>query len=161
MPTSLAAWLQSCRDASGRVARWLTRRLTPRRLAPHLRRGRLGESLAAAYLRHLGYRVLAHNAQLPEGEADLVCRAPDGQTHVLVEIKARMVLAARSANATRAEDAVDADKARRLAQIARALARANHWPPGTVRIDVVGIDLDHLERPREIRHHPGAVSVGY
>ena len=46
--------------------------------------GRRGERAAARLLRSQGYRVLARNARVPMGEADLVCLAPDGKTVVVV-----------------------------------------------------------------------------
>lgn len=49
--------------------------------------GRDGESLAAAFLESLGYRILRRNLRGPGGEIDIVAR--DGETLVFVEVKAR------------------------------------------------------------------------
>jgi putative endonuclease len=49
--------------------------------------GRRGERLAAAYLRHLGYRVVGSGFLARRGEIDLVCRR--GDRLVLVEVKTR------------------------------------------------------------------------
>jgi putative endonuclease len=69
------------------------RRLQKPRLrsAPaHLSLGRKGESIAAAYLRKNGYRVLYKNFRSKRGgEIDLVCRDCGAKTLVFVEVKTR------------------------------------------------------------------------
>lgn len=49
--------------------------------------GQYGESLAAAYLEHRGYRILERNFRCPLGEIDLV--AADAEYVVFVEVKTR------------------------------------------------------------------------
>ncbi|NBO18363.1 MAG: YraN family protein [Proteobacteria bacterium] len=55
------------------------------------RYGRLAETLASAYLRCKGYRILARNLRNHYGEIDIVARR--GTTLVAVEVKARRHLA--------------------------------------------------------------------
>ena len=54
-------------------------------LAKHLRVGRSGEELAAAYLRKKGYKILDRNWRCNFGEIDLVCQHKE--TIVFVEVK--------------------------------------------------------------------------
>ena len=49
--------------------------------------GQTAEKYVAKYLSDKGYKVLAHNFSIAEGELDLVCK--DKQTLVFVEVKAR------------------------------------------------------------------------
>jgi putative endonuclease len=51
--------------------------------------GRRGEFLAAAHLRHRGYRIVARNLRTPVGEIDLI--AMDGRVLVFVEVKTARV----------------------------------------------------------------------
>ena len=122
--------------------------------------GPAGERAAARYLRRRGYRVLGRNIQTDAGEADLVCEAPDRQTIVIVEVKTRRRTAGqpiRSAE-TLPEASVTAEKRRKLAAIARTLARLNQWGRRPLRIDVVAVErTDARIRHWRIRHLPDAV----
>ncbi|MCW5775645.1 MAG: YraN family protein [Phycisphaeraceae bacterium] len=103
--------------------------------------GRRGERAAARRLCRAGYRVLGRNIRIAGGEADIVCLAPDRSTIVIVEVKTRLRRGRGGlSDIVPAEAAVNADKRRRLAAIARGLARANGWSDRPVRIDVVAID---------------------
>ena len=66
-------------------------RVVARRLAPpHLTLGRIGEKMAADYLRRNGFRVLYRNFRSRRGgEIDLVCRDRREETLVFVEVKTR------------------------------------------------------------------------
>jgi putative endonuclease len=118
--------------------------------------GPAGEKAAIQFLKSRGYRILAVNARVPMGEADVVCESPDRLTVVLVEVKARRLDAERVDPP--AEAAVTAAKRRKLVKILRHLARANRWYDRQLRIDVVGVDF-RGEAPVEVRHHPGAVGM--
>ena len=52
-----------------------------------MRRGKIGEELAAAYLAEAGYRILERNYRCLFGEIDIV--AQEGETLVFVEVKSR------------------------------------------------------------------------
>ncbi|MFM9902043.1 MAG: YraN family protein [Polaromonas sp.] len=133
-----------------------------------LRRGRmpedkavgfLGEDAAARFLRRQGYAVLARNVEAPMGEADLVCRAPDERTMVIVEVKTRLVAAAERAGDPERylpEDAVGWAKRKKLAAIAAHLKRLNRWGRRPVRIDVVAIEWPPTGAPI-VRHWVDAV----
>ncbi|MBQ9757940.1 MAG: YraN family protein [Clostridia bacterium] len=49
--------------------------------------GRLGEDVAAAYLKKQGYKILAQNYRCKAGEIDII--AKDGEDLVFVEVKTR------------------------------------------------------------------------
>jgi len=51
--------------------------------------GARGEAAAAAWYVRSGYEILARNWRCPEGEIDLVARAPSGDVIVFCEVKAR------------------------------------------------------------------------
>ena len=121
--------------------------------------GRIGERAAEKHLRGLGFSVLGRNLRVPMGEADLLCRDPDRETVVIVEVKTRL----RRAGAPELsllvapEASITARKRRKLRQIANHLARANRWE--RVRIDVVGVEFDDAGSAPVVRHHSGVVGV--
>lgn len=116
--------------------------------------GARGEQLAAAHLRRQGYRVLARNARVPFGEADLVCEGPDGRTIVLVEVKTR----ADADGVWTPEHSIDRPKRAKLTRILRHLVKANRWHDRPARIDVIAIEGAAGETPR-LRHHENAVAT--
>jgi putative endonuclease len=118
--------------------------------------GRRGERLAARMLRRQGYQILGRNVRLSIGEADIVCVAPDRETVVVVEVKTRRRGESISprGNQMAPEASVHARKRRKLAAVARMLARANGWNDRPVRIDVVAIEWPEQGRPT-VRHHVG------
>jgi len=59
----------------------------PGEVDPRRALGRLGEELATAHFRRLGFRVLARNVRTRYGEIDLI--AFDGSTIVFAEVKTR------------------------------------------------------------------------
>jgi len=141
------------------VSRWLRAiGIRTRSLTPTERLGRRGERAAARHLRRAGYQILGRNLRVPMGEADIVCRAPDGRTIVLVEVKARVVGAARSPMQRSTESAVDEDKRRTLRAILRHLGSHNRWSRHARRIDVIAIDFDDRGELRSLRHHQSAVT---
>jgi len=146
--------------APGRPSLWarITRYLAPiRARVPRTRLlGSRGERLAERFLKRAGYRILARNARVPFGEADLICQDPDGQTIVLVEVKTRA--AAHDAPWT-PEHAIDPHKRRQLAAILTYLVKANRWHSRPRRIDVIAIDDAESATPN-LRHHRHAVPTG-
>ncbi len=118
--------------------------------------GRRGEAEAARRLRAAGYRVLARNVRTKSGEADLVCRDPDGWTIVVVEVKTRRLENGRTAGGrvVSPELSITAHKRKKLAEVRRSLIEANGWQRRRVRVDAVAIELESDEPPRWIiRHH--------
>ncbi len=153
----MLAWLTPARH---RVSRWLRALgVRTRALTPTERLGRRGERAAARHLRRAGYKVLGQNLRVPMGEADILCRAPDARTIVLVEVKARVVSATRSPLQRSTESAVDEDKRRTLRAILRHLGSRNRWARHARRIDIIAVDFDEQGGVIALRHHEGAVGM--
>ena len=93
-------------------------------------RGRGAETLAAAYLRLKGWRILARRARVPGGEVDIVARR--GRTLAFVEVKAR-------ATADAAGFALDQWRLRRVAIAAERLAPRFMREGDELRIDAIFI----------------------
>lgn len=127
-----------------------------RRSTRHL--GSAGEAVAARHLRRAGFRILGRNLNVPMGEADLLCLAPDRRTIVLVEVKTRDIPAGRDAAFLPPESAITAEKRDKLRAILRHLRRANAWLDRPARIDVIAVDW-FAHGPPAVRHHPDAVST--
>lgn len=117
---------------------------SPSALSSHLKLGRRGEELAAAYLQQAGYRIVAANFSVPVGrnrigalinvEIDLV--AYDGETLCFVEVKSRASdwFAPPEAN-------VDRRKQRQIARAARAYRRMFDLGNAPYRYDVITVVL--------------------
>lgn len=115
---------------------WLRHLVRRRRWNPNLALGRRGEDLAHRFLRRQGYVIVARNYRLPTGgaEADLI--AWDGDTLVIVEVKARA-----SEEFGPPDRAVGDDKRAHLRRVARAYARKTDVSWERVRCDVVTVVL--------------------
>ena len=114
--------------------------------------GDFGERVAAAHLEAKGYRVLATNFRVREGEVDIV--AERGGVVAFVEVKTRRGDAMGSA-----VESVDARKAERLLLAAEAFAQERpDLPPGR-RIDLIAIDLDTAGRVVSVQHIESAVEA--
>ncbi len=112
--------------------------------------GRRGEELAAKHLVALGYRILGCNVVNKLGELDIV--AVDGQTIVIVEVKAR-------AKSTLAPSlAVNFRKQRKLIQVATLYLKEKGWLERSVRFDVVEVSGPLTAIPR-IRHLKSAFTA--
>jgi len=120
--------------------------------------GAMGERMAARELRRSGYKILGRNIDTPVGEADIVCRAPDRSTIVVVEVKTRAVDADNPRPIDAPELAVGPKKKRTLVAISRSLAGANGWTDRPMRIDVVAVVMAAGTKPT-IRHHINAVTL--
>lgn len=127
--------------ASGRTATIETRvNQIGSQLMSKKRTGAYGEEIAANYLRHNGYTVVATNWRCPRGELDII--AQDGDVLVFVEVKTR-----RTADTSDAFLSVTPRKRQRLIDSAYSYI-ASHRPDNPQwRIDVVGIALPHSGQP--------------
>lgn len=120
--------------------------------------GKIGEKLAAKYLRRHRYRVIARNVHCGKNELDLI--AQNRQYIVFVEVKTRSFTSEQEALLCRPADAVDAAKRERTLAAVRAYLRehpSKHCP----RIDVIEVYLDRSKHPRpfKIHHIEGAINA--
>lgn len=109
-------------------------------------RGQQGEKLAAAYLRHEGFHILATNVRFPVGELDIV--ALEGKTLCFVEVRSR----ADDRFGT-AQESITYGKRRRFLKAVQWYLQRKRWD-GPIRFDVVAInhaDLSH-PTPELLRH---------
>jgi putative endonuclease len=97
--------------------------------------GHAGEAAALAYLKEQGFRILARDWRSRLGQADIV--AEDGETLVLVEVKAR-----RGAAFGPPQEAVDARKQRKLRTLLELYRAQNHRQQQPCRIDVLALLMD-------------------
>ena len=114
-------------------------------------RGRCGETIAAAYLELLGYRIRRRNLRVGRLEIDLV--ATRGRVLAFVEVKLRS-----SPRWGAAVGAVDPLKRRRILAAAApylAALRRSGWCP---RHDIVTVDLRSGGQAMSVRHYPGVFS---
>ena len=130
MPGVRSIWLGTLRAIRGR---WRGRRAPPTSDAL----GRRGEDVAAKALKRAGYRIIARRLRTRGGEVDLV--AVDGETLVLVEVKASIGTGRRESRAP--IDRVDHAKRRRLVRAARSFA-SGALADRPRRIDVVAVVFD-------------------
>jgi|SRR5437762_8848197 len=97
--------------------------------------GERGETMAYWFLRQAGYTIVARNRRSRRGELDLI--GWDGPVLAFIEVKARA-----SGEAARPEDAVTAEKQRRIGRAAREyLARLSNKPEA-YRFDIVSVFWD-------------------
>ena len=120
--------------ATIRALDWLAERtLSPEKAPAHQRTGRRGEEAAYFYLRKLGYIIVSRNFRSPHrrGEIDLI--GWDKDVLCFIEVKTRTTRDVKPAEA-----AVDHDKQRELAAVAREYLR--HLPePCHWRLDIVSV----------------------
>ena len=112
------------------------------------RTGKIGEALARAHLEEAGYTIEAANFRHLKAEIDLVCRPPEGEALVFVEVKTR-----RSAFFGEPARFHSATQKKHLARAAAAYCRKveHDWE---MRFDVIGVYLrSEAEGDFELRHY--------
>jgi putative endonuclease len=128
----------------------------PDRLAARAGLGRQAESLAAAVLEGLGFRIVARNWRqygADAGELDLV--ADDRGTCVFVEVRSRTGEAQGHPL-----EAITAHKRARVIRAARLYLAAETPSAEAYRFDVVAVTFWEDGRPPEIIHIPNAFELG-
>jgi putative endonuclease len=113
-----------------------------------------GETFAYWYLRRQGYTLVARNYTVPgiKGEIDLI--GYDGRALAFVEVKTRSTAQAQSTP----EDAVNADKRRNLARMARQFLRSRRIDSAACRFDVLAIESRSGKKPI-VRLHKSAFGM--
>lgn len=119
------------------------------------RTGVRGETYAYWYLRRHGYIVVARNYMRSgvKGEIDMV--GYDGPVLAFVEVKTRAAAQPGRLAPPTPEDAVNDDKRRHLARMARQFLRARRIDSPSYRFDVLAIET-RPSAPPEVRLHKGA-----
>jgi len=97
--------------------------------------GKTGEDRAAEELERRGYAIIARRYRTRHGEIDIVAR--DGETTVIVEVKAR-----RTAECGTAAEAVTTHKQRQVVSMARDYLARHGLSERPCRFDVVAVDGD-------------------
>ena len=118
--------------------------------------GQTGERLARRHLKRRGLKILATNYRCPRGEVDLIVldrstrREIDAETIAFVEVKTRT-----SDKYTDPDSAVDADKRRRVENVADHYLAAHDTEEYNIRFDIVSVVLRDGQTPK-IDHIPDA-----
>ncbi|MCH8994644.1 MAG: YraN family protein [Chloroflexi bacterium] len=112
--------------------------------------GDFGERVAKAHLEANGYRILATNFRVREGEVDIV--AERDSVVAFVEVKTR-----RGDAMGAAAQGIDRRKAQRLLLTAEAFGQQHPELPPDRRIDLIAIDLDDTGRVVSLQHIESAV----
>jgi len=108
-----------------------------------MKTGKLGEDMAADWLKRCGYEIVARNYRAGHDELDIVAR--QGDTLVFVEVKT-----ARSQNFGAPETWVDERKQRHLGDAANAFLLKHDIQDVDCRFDVIAIDLS--QSPPRVNH---------
>ncbi len=107
--------------------------------------GARGESAAARFLRHRGYKIVARNQREWRGELDLV--AVDRRTVVFVEVKTR-----RSAKTEHPAEAVTVEQQRRISRAAMQFMKRHHLLDYPARFDIIAVIWPVERRRPQIEH---------
>ena len=130
------------------VLRWLQSLRSPKSL------GQRGEAAAERYLKKRGYKIVARGQRDSLGELDLVAvdmRDPFGPTVVFVEVKTRS-----SHDAGHPAEAVDADKQRRITNLALGYLRRHGLLNHRARFDVLAVTWPADQKKPTIEHFESA-----
>jgi putative endonuclease len=115
--------------------------------------GKIGEIIAANYLKSRGYRIDAANFSneigYRIGELDIVARDPESGEIVFVEVKTRR---ASTTGSLDPESAIDRSKYRKLARIIGSYLRRNKLDDCDYRLDAISIELNINRRRASLRH---------
>ncbi len=122
--------------------------------------GRLGEDLAVAHLRRLGFTLLERNARTRYGEIDVI--AFEGRTLIFVEVKTRRINGNPRKQGGPEEQPLAGLRWRqrnRLRRLATAwLYDETHVRPAThtIRFDAIGVTVDARDNLVSLDHVEGA-----
>lgn len=106
---------------------------------------RIGERLAAQYLKEQGYQILEHNYRLRTGEIDLI--AKEGERIVFVEVKTRRTLKFGVPQA-----AVTLTKQKQISKVALSYLQSNEMLDAPCRFDVVAVFLSPKSTTPKLEH---------
>jgi putative endonuclease len=117
--------------------------------------GDRGEAIAAAYLQKKKYRLLEHQYRYRRGDIDLICHDPSDERSVdgalvFVEVKTR-----KTFRFGRPEEAVTAEKQRRILRVAEGYLHEHGLEDVPCRFDVVAVALTTDNAP-QVKHFKDA-----
>ena len=118
-------------------------------LFPYSPLGARGETIAARYLRRLGYKIVSRGDRHRLGEIDIV--AVDGETLVFVEVKTRS-----SHHFGHPVEAVDDDKRRRLTRLALGFLMRYDLMENAARFDIIAVTWPEDSKKPTIQHYKNA-----
>lgn len=117
--------------------------------------GRLGEDLAAIYLKNQGYKIISCNFRTKFGELDIVCRK--GRLLVFVEVKA--VVSSRLSSFS-PEQHFTKQKIIRLKRAIEIFLIKNKISDDTPqRLDLAAIELDENGQLEDLRYYENVSDV--
>jgi putative endonuclease len=115
--------------------------------------GKLGELIAANYLRENGYKILGANffnsLGYRRGEIDIIAKDPQTGEIAFVEVKARKYKKAQSSNP---ESAITRSKYHKLSRIISSYLRKNNLEASDYRLDAITVILDTSAKKAQLRH---------
>jgi len=114
-----------------------------------------GETYAYWYLRRQGYTVVARNYTVPGIKGEIDMAGYDGSVLAFVEVKTR---SASLPEAPGPEEAVNREKQRNVARVARQFMRMRRIEGAACRFDILAIETKAGARPM-VRLHKGAFSA--
>lgn len=97
--------------------------------------GKLGEHLAAQYLKKKGYQILETNWRFKRSEIDIICTKDD--LIIFVEVKTKTYVAFGQP-----EESVSERKAAKVVEGAEEYAYQKNWN-GDIRFDIIAIVLEN------------------
>jgi len=113
--------------------------------------GKLGERLAADYLRRHGYSIRETNYRCPVGEMDIV--ATEGECLVFVEVRTR-----RGRGLGLPEESITPAKQAKLVEVAQTYLQERGETTTDWRIDVVAVELTPEGKLRRVELIRNAVT---
>lgn len=119
--------------------------------------GKLGEQIAAKYLKKQKYKILETNKHESHNELDLI--VSNREYLVFVEVKTRSVASDLYSDYGTPASAVTKGKQRRTIQAAQAYL-SKHTTSKQIRMDVIEVYLDRdTKKPLKIHHIPNAFGI--
>ncbi len=110
--------------------------------------GEYGETLAAEYLKEIGFKIVMRNYRFGKGEIDIIAR--EGDYLVFVEVKSRENLEFGSP-----EESITDNKKKQVRRIASGYLFENNITDQDCRFDFVGVFFNG-QLPPEITHYRDA-----
>ncbi len=111
--------------------------------------GRLGENLAAGYLKNNGYNIIETNYRCPRGEIDII--AQEGGCIVFTEVRTKT-----GSGFGTPEESVTAAKKKHLIDSAYTYLEEKDKQQADWRIDFIAVELDRNNKPSRIEQYKNA-----